>query len=112
MEIKKYSDYMEKIIIADSSPLAVEKNLKLKTESCIILDDHHAKNILNKKNLGIHYIGLLRILNFAYSQGYFKKEHIRELVKKINSHNFYIPKNAADIIYGKKYDAPRKGIKR
>ena len=92
--------------------LAHEKNIKHDDNSCVILDDKFAKELIKRNKLNIKNIGLLRVFNFAYQQKIFEKEYIGQLVNEMEKHHFYIPKNAADIIYGKKYDMGRKGVKR
>jgi predicted nucleic acid-binding protein len=89
--------------------LAHEKNIKNNDNSCVILDDKSARNFIDTNKLDIDYIGLLQVFNFAYQQKFFDKKYIPELVSEMKSHNFRIPKNACDIIYGKEYN---RGIKR
>ena len=92
--------------------LAYEKNVKNDDNSCVILDDKHAKSLIDRNKLGIKHIGLLQVMNFAYQQNFFDKDYINVLVGEMKKHNFRVPDNASDIIYGKKYYPVNRGIKR
>ena len=110
--IDKRLDVGEKSAIA----LAIEKKYFGK-DPCIILDDQKARNYLKQKNVDIEVIGLLRVMNFAYQNKFFQKDHIPVIVWELIDDGFRIPKNASDIIYGDKFNIAEqkitpKGIRR
>jgi predicted nucleic acid-binding protein len=92
--------------------LAYEKNIKNDDNSCVILDDKPAKNLIDKNKLSIKHIGLLQVMNFAYQQKFFDKDYISVLVEEMTKHKFRVPDNASDIIYGEKYYSASRGTKR